>query len=192
MEKACPAGSGAMSAIMMLSRDLLEQICLEASRIGVCQIANYNCPGQLVISGDANAVKKAGELALSKGARKVVALDVSGPFHSPLMSKAKENLAAALESVNFKDASVPVYTNVDGLPTTNSSSLKAKLLNQITGSVLYEDTVNNMLANGITNFIEIGPGKVLTGLNKKISVNANTTYASDPESLEMLLKSQSL
>lgn len=192
MEKACPAGSGAMSAIMMLSRDVLEQICLEASRIGVCQIANYNCPGQLVISGDANAVKKAGELALSKGARKVVALDVSGPFHSPLMSKAKENLAAALESVNFKDASVPVYTNVDGLPTTNSSSLKAKLLNQITGSVLYEDTVNNMLANGITNFIEIGPGKVLTGLNKKISVNANTTYASDPESLEMLLKSQSL
>ncbi|MFA6749235.1 MAG: ACP S-malonyltransferase, partial [Candidatus Riflebacteria bacterium] len=161
-------------------------------KIGVCQIANYNCPGQLVISGDANAVKKAGELALTKGARKVVALDVSGPFHSPLMSKAKENLAAALESVNFKDASVPVYTNVDGLPTTNSSSLKAKLLNQITGSVLYEDTVNNMLANGITNFIEIGPGKVLTGLNKKISVNANTTYASDPESLEMLLKSQSL
>jgi [acyl-carrier-protein] S-malonyltransferase len=192
MEKACPAGTGAMSAIMMLARDVLEQVCLEASEIGVCQIANYNCPGQLVISGEANAVKKAGELALGKGARKVVPLDVSGPFHSPLMIKAKESLAAALETVTFKNASVPVYTNVDGKPTTDSLNLKTKLLNQITGSVLYEDSVNNMLANGITEFIEVGPSKVLAGLNKKISVNANTTFASDPQSLEILLKSEAV
>ncbi len=188
MEVACPAGTGAMSAVMMLGREELEQACLEASSEGVCQIANYNCPGQLVISGLAAAVKKAGELALAKGARKVVPLEVSGPFHSPLMQKAREQVAAALENISFNDAIVPVFCNVDARPTTAAAELKSKLLDQITGSVLYEDTVNNMLAFGVTEFVEVGPGKVLAGLNKKIASAVNTLFASDPVTLEQLLQ----
>lgn len=188
MEVACPAGTGAMSAIMMLGREELEQVCREASAEGVCQIANYNCPGQLVISGLAAAVKKAGELAVARGARKVVPLEVSGPFHSPLMQKAREELAAALGRIDFADAQMPVFCNVDAAPTTSGSDLKRKLLDQITGSVLYEDSVNNMVAFGITEFVEVGPGKVLAGLNKKIVPTVNTQFASDPQTLEQLLQ----
>ena len=188
MEVACPAGTGAMSAIMMLGREELEQVCREASSEGVCQIANYNCPGQLVISGLAAAVKKAGELATAKGARKVVPLEVSGPFHSPLMQKAREQVAAALENISFNNARIPVFCNVDAAATSDSGELKRKLLDQITGSVLYEDTINNMLASGITEFVEVGPGKVLAGLNKKIAPAVNTLFASDPATLEQLLQ----
>jgi [acyl-carrier-protein] S-malonyltransferase len=188
MEKACPAGIGAMSAVMMLGRAELEEVCREASSEGVCVIANYNCPGQLVISGVAAAVKKAGELALVRGARKVVALEVSGPFHSPLMQKAREELAAALENISFSDARVPVFCNVDGRPTVSGTELKNKLLNQITGSVMYEDSVGNMVNSGVGEFIEVGPGKVLAALNKKIAPTVNTVFACDPDSLEQLLQ----
>ncbi len=188
MEEACPAGTGAMSAVMMLGREELEQVCREASVEGVCQIANYNCPGQLVISGLASAVKKAGELAIARGARKVVPLEVSGPFHSPLMQKARDQVAAELEKISFSNARVPVFCNVDAQPTVAAAELKRKLLDQITGSVRYEDTVNNMLTQGISEFVEVGPGKVLAGLNKKIAPAANTTFATDPQTLEQLLQ----
>lgn len=188
MEEACPAGTGAMSAVMMLGREELEQVCREASVEGVCQIANYNCPGQLVISGLASAVKKAGELAIARGARKVVPLEVSGPFHSPLMQKARDQVAAELEKISFSNARVPVFCNVDAQPTVAAAELKRKLLDQITGSVRYEDIVNNMLTQGISEFVEVGPGKVLAGLNKKIAPAANTTFATDPQTLEQLLQ----
>lgn len=187
MEKACPAGMGAMSAVMMLGREDLEIVCREASQEGVCVIANYNCPGQLVISGLAAAVKKAGELALIKGARKVVPLEVSGPFHSPLMEKARQELETALETVAFKKAEIPVYTNVDASPVVEADALKSRLLLQITGSVFYEDTVQRMVADGVKEFVEAGPGKVLSALNKKIVPAVNTVFASDPDSLEQLL-----
>ncbi|HOI91316.1 MAG TPA: ACP S-malonyltransferase [Candidatus Rifleibacterium sp.] len=188
MEEACPAGTGAMSAVMMLGRDELEQVCREASVEGVCQIANYNCPGQLVISGLAAAVKKAGELAIARGARKVVPLEVSGPFHSPLMQKARDQVAAELEKISFSNARVPVFCNVDAQPTVAAAELKRKLLDQITGSVRYEDIVNNMLTQGVSEFVEVGPGKVLAGLNKKIAPAANTAFATDPQTLEQLLQ----
>jgi len=188
MEEACPAGTGAMSAVMMLGREELEQVCREASAEGVCQIANYNCPGQLVISGLAAAVKKAGELAVARGARKVVPLEVSGPFHSPLMQRARDQVATELEKINFSNARVPVFCNVDAQPTISAAELKRKLLDQITGSVRYEDIVNNMLTQGISEFVEVGPGKVLAGLNKKIAPSVNTTFATDPQTLEQLLQ----
>ena len=188
MEEACPAGTGAMSAVMMLGRDELEQVCREASVEGVCQIANYNCPGQLVISGLAAAVKKAGELAIARGARKVVPLEVSGPFHSPLMQKASDQVAVELEKISFSNARVPVFCNVDAQPTVAAAELKRKLLDQITGSVRYEDIVNNMLTQGVSEFVEVGPGKVLAGLNKKIAPAANTAFATDPQTLEQLLQ----
>jgi [acyl-carrier-protein] S-malonyltransferase len=187
MEKACPAGTGAMSAILKLNREQVQEICDSVADEGVCVIANCNCPGQLVISGAANAVAKAGELAKEKGARKVVALEVSGPFHSPLMSNAKELLEVAIKNIEFSDAKVPVYTNVDGMPTTDASSLKQKLLDQLTGSVLWEDSVAKMVADGTEAFVELGSAKVLAGLNKKIAPSVPTTFAKDPESLEKLL-----
>lgn len=188
MEAACPTGTGAMSAVMMLGREELEQVCREASSEGICQIANYNCPGQLVISGLAAAVKKAGETALARGARKVVPLEVSGPFHSPLMQKARDQVALALADIDFNDAKIPVFCNVDARPTTSAAELKNKLLEQVTGSVRYEDSIGNMLAFGVGEFIEVGPGKVLSGLNKKIAPSVNTLFASDPQSLEQLLQ----
>ncbi|NCB38959.1 MAG: [acyl-carrier-protein] S-malonyltransferase [Erysipelotrichia bacterium] len=189
MEKACPAGTGAMSAIMMLGRAEIEEACREASAAGVCVVANYNCPGQIVISGAAAAVKRAGELALARGARKIVSLEVSGPFHSPLMQRAREELAVALDNVCFSDAKMPVFCNIDAQPTTSVAELKDKLLEQITGSVRYEDIVNNMIKAGVTEFVEAGPGKVLSGLNKKIAPAVSILFASDPDTLEQLLQS---
>ncbi|MDD2999197.1 MAG: ACP S-malonyltransferase [Candidatus Riflebacteria bacterium] len=189
MEKACPAGTGVMSAIMMLGRAEIEEACREASAAGVCVVANYNCPGQIVISGAAAAVKRAGELALARGARKIVSLEVSGPFHSPLMQRAREELAVALDNVCFADAKMPVFCNIDAQPTTSVAELKDKLLEQITGSVRYEDIVNNMIKAGVTEFVEAGPGKVLSGLNKKIAPAVSTLFASDPDTLEQLLQS---
>lgn len=188
MEKACPAGTGAMSAVLMLDRAEVERVCQEASSEGVCVVANFNCPGQVVISGLAVAVKKAGELALARGARKVTPLEVSGPFHSPLMLSARDELAIALENVIFADARVPVYCNIDAMPTTSAAELKNKLLQQITGSVRYEDAVLNMIKHGVGEFVEAGPGKVLAGLNKKIAASIPTQFASDPESLGALLQ----
>ena len=177
-----------MSAVMMLGREELEQVCREASAEGICQIANYNCPGQLVISGLTAAVKKAGELATARGARKVVSLEVSGPFHSPLMQKARDQVAVELEKISFSNARVPVFCNVDAQPTVLAAELKRKLLDQITGSVRYEDAVNNMLTHGVSEFVEVGPGKVLAGLNKKIAPSVNTSFAADPQTLEQLLQ----
>ena len=187
MEKACPAGTGAMSAVMMLAREKLEEICKEVSSEGVCVIANYNCPGQLVISGAAEAVKKAGELAAAAGAKRVIALEVSGPFHSPLMQSARDELAEAVERVTFRLAKIPVYGNIDAAPSTDPEKIKNRLLDQLTGSVYWEDSVIRMVNDGFDHFTEIGPGKVLAGLNKKINPNVTNLFASDPEGLEQLL-----
>ncbi|HOY66876.1 MAG TPA: ACP S-malonyltransferase [Candidatus Ozemobacteraceae bacterium] len=187
METACPAGVGAMSAVLNLDRALLEEVCAAASDLGVCVVANYNCLGQLVISGAAAAVAKAGKLAAEKGARRVMPLDVSGPFHSPLMQPARDALAVAVEKVVFRDAKVPVYTNVDAAPTTSAAEFRRKLLEQLTGSVRWEDTIQRMVADGFGRFIELGTGKVLNGLIKKIAPAAELAAAGDPESFAALL-----
>lgn len=187
METACPAGVGAMSAILNLDRKILEDVCAAASDQGVCVVANYNCPGQLVISGAAAAVAKAGKLASEKGAKRVMPLEVSGPFHSPLMQPARDALAEAVERVTFRDAKVPVYTNVDAAPTTAASDFRRKLLEQLTGSVRWEDTIQRMVADGVGRFVELGSGKVLNGLIKKIAPSAELAAAGDPESFSALL-----
>lgn len=191
MQKACPAGTGAMSAILMLSREKVKEACQEAENEGVCTAANFNSPAQIVISGSAKAVKKAGEAALAKGAKKVVPLKVSGPFHSPLMASAQNELKKALENTKFIDAKLPIYCNIDALPHKSAAELKENLLKQLVGSVLYEDTVKNMIKDGITQFVEVGPGKVLSSFNKKIDSTVQTVFASDVESLEALLKTAS-
>jgi [acyl-carrier-protein] S-malonyltransferase len=188
MEKACPAGKGAMSAIMMLPRQKLEEITKKVTEeIGPCVIANYNSPVQMVISGDFAAVKKAGELAKEAGARRVTPLVVSGPFHSPLMEKARKELAEAIENFRFTDTKIPVYGNVDASPSSSAQQLQNNLLEQITGSVHWVDSVNAMIEDGVKEFIEIGPGKVLSGLNKKINSSVPTIFADGPEKLENLL-----
>ncbi|RCK80721.1 MAG: Malonyl CoA-acyl carrier protein transacylase [Candidatus Ozemobacter sibiricus] len=187
METACPSGTGAMAAVMMLSREALEAVCQEASALGVCVVANENCPGQLVISGARAAVARAGELATQKGAKRVIPLEVSGPFHSPLMGPARDRLAAMLETIPFADARVPVYTNVDGRPTTAAADLKRKLLDQLTGSVRWETSVHQMWKDGFRTFIELGASKVVGPLVKKTVAEATIAYAGDPATVQALV-----
>jgi len=191
MQKACVSVKGTMAAIMMLDRKIVEEICNEVSILGSCVIANLNCPGQLVISGGIEAVKSASEKATKRGARKVIPLEVSGPFHSPLMEPAKAELAEAIKNADFKDANVPVFTNVDALPTTDHRQLKQKLLDQLIGTVKWEDCVLAMWRSGCRKFVELGPGKVISGLIKKIVPEAVIDQAQDPESLTKLFSAQS-
>ncbi|HNV69901.1 MAG TPA: ACP S-malonyltransferase [Candidatus Ozemobacteraceae bacterium] len=183
METACPTGEGAMAAILMLDRQKIAAICQEVAPIGVCVMANLNAPGQVVISGAAAAVTKAGELAKAQGAKRVVMLEVSGPFHSPLMTKARTELEQAIRDITFRTATVPVYTNVDAAPTTDANQIKNKLLEQLTGTVRWEDAIQAMFAAGFRRFIEVGPGKVLCGLIKKIAPEAETAQFEDPTTL---------
>jgi len=192
MEMACPTGTGAMSAVLMLPLDILEAVCREASQIGPCVIANYNCPGQAVISGAAPAVVQAGKLALAKGAKRVIPLEVSGPFHSSLMTQAGDKLAYAVDKIKFNDAEIPVYANIDAAPTTKADDIKRKLINQLTGAVRWESTIKRMYQDGFDRFVEVGSGKVLSGLIKKIEPNAAISSVQDPESLNQLLSETSV
>ena len=187
MERACPTGEGAMAAILMLDRKKIEEICRQVANLGPCVLANLNCPGQAVISGSAPAVAKAMELCKAAGAKRAIALEVSGPFHSPLMQPAREKLADAIRSVHFRNANVPVYTNVDATATTSGEDLKRKLLEQLTGTVRWEESIQAMFHAGFRRFIEAGPGKVLGGLIKKISPEAEAQQFDDPSSLASLL-----
>lgn len=186
MEEAAPKGSGAMSAILMLDRQVLIEICKEASALGPCVPANFNCPGQLVISGAAAAVAKAGELAKAKGAKRVVPLEVSGPFHSPLMEPARQRLSAAMRQVAFRDTGKVVYQNIDAAGCNQAIIFQAKLLDQLTGTVRWEDQIQTMYREGIRTFIELGPGKVLSGMIKKILPEVRLLQAEDPDTLSQL------
>jgi [acyl-carrier-protein] S-malonyltransferase len=160
---------GTMAAIIGLEPEKLEILCEEASSDGIVQCANYNCPGQIVISGTVAGVKKAMELSKSSGAKLVKELVVSGAFHSPLMISATEELEKSLKNTVFKNPQIPVYTNVTAKPTIDSNIINELLLKQLTAPVRWEESINNMINDGITKFIEIGPGKVLQGLVKKIN-----------------------
>ena len=186
MEEAAPQGSGAMAAILMLDRQVVVEICREASALGPCVPANFNCPGQLVISGAAAAVTKAGELAKARGAKRVVALDVSGPFHSPLMEPARERLHRAMGQITFRDTEKLVFQNTDAAATQLAAVFPGKLLDQLTGTVRWEDQVQAMHREGIRTFIELGPGKVLSGMIKKILPDLRLLQAEDPETLSQL------
>lgn len=172
MQKACEANPGTMAAILALPTEKVEAICEETE--GVVVPANYNCEGQIVISGSVEAVSEASEKMKAAGARRALILPVGGAFHSPLMQQAADELAAGIESVTFKTPVCSVYQNVTALPTTDPAEIKKNLLAQLTAPVKWTQTVENMVADGADNFVESGPGKVLQGLVSKIAAGKVT------------------
>ena len=175
MQKACELQPSTMAAVLGLDDDIVEKVC--ASTDGIVVAANYNCPGQLVISGEVDAVNKACETLKEEGARRALVLPVGGAFHSPLMEPAREELAAAIENTNFNAPSCPIYQNVTANAVTDENEIKANLISQLTAPVRWTQSVQQMVANGATYFTEVGPGKVLQGLVKKIHREAETTSA---------------
>lgn len=169
MQKACDLQPSTMAAVLSLEDEVVERICKEID--GVVVPANYNCPGQLVISGTVDAVNKACEALKAAGARRALVLNVAGAFHSPLMAPAQAELEEAIHQATFKTPSIPVYQNINALPSTDPNVIKQNLINQLTGPVCWTQTIRNMVADGGTEFIEVGPGKVLQGLVKKIEAS---------------------
>lgn len=171
MQKACEAVPGTMAAVMALPDETIENICAEVSAEGngVVVAANYNCPGQLVISGDVAAVGIACEKLKEAGAKRALLLPVGGAFHSPLMQPAKEELQAAIEATEFAAPRCPIYQNVDGMAHTDAEEIKQNLIAQLTASVKWTQEVQQMIAAGATEFTECGPGKALQGMIAKIS-----------------------
>lgn len=167
MQEACESISSTMAAVLGLEDEVIENIC--ALIDGVVVPANYNCPGQLVISGSTEAVQTACEKLLEAGAKRALLLPVGGAFHSPLMEPAREKLAKAIESTAFKTPICPIYQNVDAQPTMDPLNIKENLLLQLTAPVRWTQTMENMTARGLSEVIEVGPGKVLQGLFKKIN-----------------------
>ncbi len=167
MQKACELKPSTMAAVLALPDEKVEEICAGIDGVVVC--ANYNCPGQLVISGEEPAIDAACEQLLAAGAKRALKLKVGGAFHSPCMEPARAELAEAIEKTNFSVPMCPVYQNVDAKPHTNPAEIKANLVAQLTAPVRWTQSVQNMIADGATEFVELGPGKVLQGLVAKIS-----------------------
>jgi [acyl-carrier-protein] S-malonyltransferase len=166
MQKACEIEPSTMAAIVGLEDEVVEEACNSVDDVVVA--ANYNCPGQLVISGSIEGVNKACEILKEKGAKRALILPVGGAFHSPLMEPAREELAAAIEATDIKEPVCPVYQNVDALPHTDPAEIKKNLVSQLTAPVRWTQSVQNMIKDGATSFTELGPGKVLQGLVKKV------------------------
>ena len=167
MQKACELKPSTMAAVLALADEKVEEICAGVDGIVVC--ANYNCPGQLVISGEESAIDAACEQLLAAGAKRALKLKVGGAFHSPCMEPARAELAEAIEKTNFSTPMCPVYQNVDAKPHTDPEEIKANFVAQLTAPVRWTQSVQNMVADGATEFVELGPGKVLQGLVAKIS-----------------------
>lgn len=172
MQKAGEENPGTMAAIVGLDATVVGEVTCKAYEVGIVQAANFNSPGQIVISGSVIGVRKAMELAKERGAKLAKELVVSGAFHSPLMQSAKDSLKAALDAVTINDAKIPVYANVTAKPVQKANEIRNLLFEQVTSPVRWEETINNMSADGATKFIEIGPGKVLQGLVKRTVSNA--------------------
>jgi len=188
MQEAVPAGNGAMIAIIGLSREQVLEACAGAEDEGIVEPANFNCPGQIVISGEAKAVEKAASIALELGAKRAVPLAVSAPFHCSLMAPAAEKLKAELEITEINEMKVPVVANVNAEIVPSSGYVRESLYKQVSSPVLWEDCVRTMLGKGVDTFVEIGPGKVLSGFIKKIDRNARTLNVEDIASLEEALR----
>ncbi|MCK9180259.1 MAG: ACP S-malonyltransferase [Bacteroides sp.] len=174
MQKACDATPSTMAAIIALPDEKVEEICAEVNKTDICIPANYNCPGQVVISGTQPGIEKACKLMTEAGAKRALPLKVGGAFHSPLMDSAKQELAEAIQKTTFNKPKCPVYQNVDGKPHTNPEEIKELLIAQLTSSVRWTQTVQNMVADGATEFVECGPGRVLQGLIRKIDSSVET------------------
>lgn len=176
MQKACELKPSTMAAVLGLDDEVVEEGCNVTE--GIVVAANYNCPGQLVISGEVEAIERACEWMKEKGARRALILPVGGAFHSPLMKPAREELAAAIESTVFSTPICPIYQNVTTTAVTNSDDIKKNLMAQLTAPVKWTQSVQNMIKDGATSFTEVGPGKVLSGLIKKADRSMETIAAS--------------
>lgn len=187
MQEAVPKEATGMAAILGLDDEVVEKICHEAKSEGLIEPANYNCPGQVVVSGLIPAIEKAIILAKESGAKMAVKLNVSGPFHSKLMVPAGEKLKDDLDKIEIKDPAIPLLTNVTGEVLTSGQEIKKALTQQISSSVLWTKSVLNMTELGVNLFVEVGPGKVLAGLIKKINRKVNICNIEDMASLEKTL-----
>lgn len=175
MQAACDANPSSMAAILGLEDAKVEEICAQIS--GIVVPANYNCPGQLVISGETTAVEEACVKLKEAGAKRALLLPVNGAFHSPLMQPAQERLAAAIEQTKFRKATIPVYQNITTTSVSDPDEIKKNLIAQLTGPVKWTQSVQNMIKDGATNFVEVGPGKTLQGLIKKIDASVDVASA---------------
>ncbi|QSB48242.1 ACP S-malonyltransferase [Parageobacillus toebii] len=185
MEEAVPAGEGTMAAVLGMDAAALEAVTKEVSEQGdPVQLANLNCPGQIVISGSKAGVEKAGQLAKERGAKRVIPLEVSGPFHSSLMKPAASKLQDVLNTIAIRDAEIPVISNVTAQPVVKKEEILRLLIEQLYSPVRWEQSVEMMFGLGVDTFIEIGPGKVLSGLVKKINRNVSVYAVNDLESLQ--------
>ena len=188
MQEAVPAGVGAMTAVMGMDREVIEAICKEASSVAGVYPANYNMPGQIVIGGFREGVAKAEELLKEAGAKRLIPLKVSGPFHTPLLKEASENLEVVLKQVDFKEMSIPVVTNVTGSFIESNEKIIPTLTKQVMSPVYFEDCVKTMIAEGVDTFIEIGPGKTLSSFIKKSDKTVNIQHCEDQKTFEKLEK----
>jgi len=184
MQEACEATRGGMAAVIGLDEGPTREVCAEAGVV----LANLNCPGQIVISGEADKITKAVELAKAKGAKRAIALPVAGAYHSPLMDGAQPKLQAELAKVKLSSPIVPVISNVTGQPHGNAADISARLVEQVTSSVLWEKSMRTLLAQGFTRFIELGPGTALSGFMKRIDKGAQMLNVADVASLETMVK----
>lgn len=179
MQKACEIKPSTMAAVLGLEDKIVQDVC--KSTPGIVVAANYNCPGQLVISGEVNAIETACETLKEKGARRALVLPVGGAFHSPLMEPAREELAAAIENTLFEKPNCPIYQNVSTTAVTDPTEIKKNLMAQLTAPVKWTQSIQQMIADGATHFTEVGPGKVLQGLMRKINRDVTASGAVVPE-----------
>ena len=175
MEEACIKYPGTMAAVIGLNVDLIESVCEKVG--GIIKTANYNCPGQVVISGEKNSIESACEILKKNGAKRAIILPVGGAFHSPLMTSAKNKLALEIEKIKFNTPSCPIYQNFSNNPETDPEKIKFNLIEQMTSPVKWTQCVEKMIKNGANKFVEVGPGKVLQGLVKKINSSVEISSA---------------
>ena len=188
MSEAVPSGTGLVAALLGLNVDAVRELCREASSVGVVAPANFNSPGQIVIAGDKAAVERAMELAKTKGCKKAILLPVSVPVHTPLMQQAANRLATDLAAVQWEDLTTPLINNAEARAVSRAEDICPSLVRQLPSPVLWEDTVRTMGKMGVTTFIEVGPGTVLTGLLKRTLPDVTLLNVHDPKSLESTLQ----
>jgi len=183
MQEAVPQGRGAMAAVIGLTSEKTRLVCKEASKFGIVEPTNFNCPGQIAIAGEVDAVEKAAEMARTAGARKVIMLHVSGPFHTSMLKPASDKLGLELKNVKINDLKLPVITNVTAKYIKSKDEVRDLLTRQVMNSVLWEDTIRRMISDGVDTFVEIGPGKTLSGFVRKIDKGMNIFNVEDMDSL---------
>lgn len=188
MQDEVPEGIGGMSAVLALDEEVVEEVCKEVSKTGYVACANYNCPGQVVISGELKALEQAGELLVEKGAKRVIPLKVSAPFHCALLKGAGDKLSLELDKININEMSIPVYANVSGEKIESKDDIRQLLVSQVSNTVKWTNTIKNMIASGVDTFIEIGPGKVLGGLIKKTDRDVTVLNVENLETLNAVLE----